>query len=213
MFRIHLISLALGFALAGFSASAATLGLSTSAPTIGAQGTVDYFEFGPDGDLSMFGAPTDVSSLTTLDVASGAVEFAVGFDLANPFSTASGGFAVTDVIGTYLAGDLVAMGSRAFGTSRSIVELRFDILSGRGASEWTPTLLINVIFDGLGPDPFAGFLDGEFYDVEIGMFAVVGGDTPTPAPIPLPAGLVLMLSSLGAIASCRIMRTSQRCAA
>ena len=209
----YLRTLAMGvaIALAGTAAQAATLGLLTSAPTIGAEGAVDYFEFGPDGDLSMFGAPATVSSLTTLDVPSAEVEFAIGFDLADPENgSASGGFAVTDSLGTYLFGDLLALGSRSFGATGGLIELQFDILGGRGAAEWTDTLLMNVIFRDSGPDPFAFFMDGNFYDAEIGMFAVVGSvnPPPDPAPIPLPSSAFLLIGAMGILAASARRRRS-----
>lgn len=180
------------------SVQAATLGLITSAPTIGAEGELEYFEFGPDGDISMFGAQVTVSSLTTLDVSTAELDFGVGFSLADPVGDASGGFSVLDGGGEYLSGDLLAVGFRGFGATRSIIELQFGNFTGRGASEWTGSLLMNVIFNGLGADPFATVEDGDVFDVAIGMFAVQGGITdPDPSPVPLPAPALLMLASLG----------------
>lgn len=187
-----------------FSVQAATLGLSTSAPTIGATGEVEYIEFGPDGDISMFGAPITVSSLTTLEVPTAELDFGVGFSLANPVSDASGGFSIFDGGGEYLAGDLLAIGFRGFGATRSIIELQFGNLTGRGAPEWTENLLMNVIFNGLGDDPLAAMEDGDVFDVEIGMFAVQGGITdPDPSPVPLPASGLLMLAAFGGILAMR----------
>lgn len=197
MYRLYEVILAVALLFFGGMAHAATLGLLTSAPTIGAHGTVDYLEFDTDGDLSMFGAAAYVSSLTTLDVASAEVEFGIGFDLADPESDATGGFSVFDSMGAYLTGDLVALGFREFIGGRSIVELQFGSLSGRGASEWTDTLLMNVIFDIAGDDPFTSFFDGDFYDVELGIFAVVGSSEP-PTQIPLPASGLLLVGAIGA---------------
>lgn len=200
---------AASLALAAGASHAATLGLQTSAPTIGAGGAADYLEFGPDGDLSLFGGVVTVSSLTTLDVATADLSFGVGFDLADPETGASGGFSVFDAQGLYLAGDLIDLGVRGFRAVDSIVELHFGNLTGRGTSEWTQTLLMNVIFDGLGDDPFAFFFDGDAYDVEIGVFAVVGG--PEPAPIPLPAAGWLLLCGVAAMGGIgRAARTARR---
>ena len=200
------IALAVGLTVFGASAQAASLGLPTSAPTIGASGTVDYLEFGSDGDLSLFGAAVDVSSLTSVDVATAELDFGVGFDLADPLADASGGFSVTDQFGTYLAGDLWYVGSRPLGVARSVIEFQFGNLTGRGAGEWTQTALMNVIFSDLGSDPFAGFVDGGFHDVEIGVFAVVGTyDDPTldPAPVPLPAAGWMLFAAAALLAALR----------
>ena len=202
------IKLALVLAFATVSAQAATLGLSTNAPTIGADGTVDYLEFGPDGDLSMFGAVVFGSSLTSLDLATAEMDFGIGFDVADPLSDASGGFSVSDQFGTYLAGDLWYVGSRLFGTNQSIIELQFGSLSGRGAGEWTQTALMNVIFSDLPGDPFAGLVDGVFHDVQIGLFAVQGTfqdptTGPGPAPIPLPAAGLFLVAGIGLLGAMR----------
>lgn len=192
MFNFRSISAFFAAVFFGAAAQAATLGLATSAPTVGARGVVDYLEFADEGDLSMFGANVFVSSLTTLDVASARLGFGVGFDLSDPEANASGGFVILDDLGLYLSGDLAALGFRGFRSDDGIVELQFGNLMGRGASEWTDTLLMNVIFDGVGGSPFTSFVDGEFYDVEIGMFAVVSDVS----EIPLPAGAWLLLGGL-----------------
>lgn len=189
--------------LSAVTAQGATLGLLTSAPTIGANGTTDYIEFGPDGDLSMFAGEVFASSLTTLHAPSGELDFAIGFDLADPTRDADGGFAVYDENGLYLAGDLLQVGFRGFRTNDSIIELQFGDFAGPGASEWTDTLLMNLIFSGLGEDPFAALVDGEFYDVQVGVFAVQGGG-PTPSPVPLPASAFLLF---GGFAMLRFLKT------
>jgi len=152
----------------------------------------------------MFGAPVFVSSLTTLDVPTAELDFGVGFSLSDPIGDASGGFSVFDGGGEYLSGDLLAVGFRGFGAARSIIELQFGNLTGRGASEWTDSLLMNVIFNGLGDDPFAAVQDGDIFDVDIGMFAVQGGITdPDPSPVPLPTSGLLMVAAFGGILAMR----------
>ncbi len=206
LYRMLLCILATG-SITGVS-QAATLGLTTSAPTIGATGSVNYFEFGPDADLSLLDGFATVSSLTSLDVPSSDVSFGVGFDAAHPEAGATGGFSVFDAQGLYLAGDLIDLGFRSFGL-RSIVELHFGSLSGRGTPEWTETLLMNVIFDRAGDNPIAAFVDGDVFDVELGVFAVVG--SPAPPPIPLPAAGWLLLGGLAALAIGRRLREVARC--
>ncbi len=193
---IRALAAAVVLVMVNGAASAATLGLVTSAPTIGATGTVDYLEFGPDGDLSLFGASVFGSSLTSLDVATAEIDFGIGFDLSAPEDDATGGFSVFDDQGLYLAGDLLALGTRGFRANDGIIELQFGSFEGRGVSEWTDTLLMNVIFSGTGSNAFESFFDGDYYDVEIGMFAVQGGP-PTPAPVPLPAGIWMLLCGIG----------------
>ena len=171
---------------------AATLGLSTSAPTIAAStAQVDYLEFSPDGDLSAAGMIVDGSSLITL-AGVAEISFGIGFDLANPDVAPSGGFDIYDDNGLYLAGDLIALGFRAFGGNGSLIELHFGQLSGNGEGEWTDTLLMNVIFPSGGGNPFDMFVDGENHPASIGIFAV----TSVPTPIPLPGGLPLLLGGL-----------------
>ncbi|MEO1538358.1 MAG: VPLPA-CTERM sorting domain-containing protein [Pseudomonadota bacterium] len=194
---------AFGLIIAAASAQGATLGLTTGAPTVGAVGTADYFEFGPDGDLSLFDGSVSGSSLTTLDEVSADLSFGIGFNLADPETGATGGFSIFDADGLYLAGDLIDLGFRGFRATNSIVELHFGNLVGRGASEWTSTLLMNVIFDGLGEEPFGVFFDGDFFDVEIGMFAVVDDQPPA---IPLPAAAWLLLGALGSMVIVRRAR-------
>ncbi|MDW3181523.1 hypothetical protein [Roseobacter sp.] len=127
--RAFIYTLAVIWVTAG--ASAATLGLTTSAPTIGASGAIDYLEFGPDGDLSLVGGIVTASSLTSLDGPTADLSFGVGFDVADPQTGPAGGFSLFDAQGLYLSGDLIALGFRGFGL-RSIVELQFGSLSGRG---------------------------------------------------------------------------------
>lgn len=190
---------ALALSLASLSAQAATLGLTTSAPTVGAEGVVDYLEFGSDGDLSMFGAPVFTSSLTTIG-AGAEVGFGIGFSLSDPEIGASGGFEIYDDQGLYLSGDLLALGFREYRTFDGLIELHFGSLTGRGVSEWTETLLMTVMFDGAGEDVFGSFFDGDFYDVDIGIFAVHSDQSP-PSPIPLPASAFLLFAGLGIMAT------------
>lgn len=207
MFNLKTSLLAAMVACGATAAGAATLGLPTNAPTFGAAGIVDYLEFGPDGDLSMFGAPATVSSLTTVDVATAELDFGFGFDLGDPFIDASGGFAITDANGTYLSGDLWYVGAESLSQGSGLIELQFGNLSGYGAAEWTQTALMNVIFDGLGSDVFAALQDGDFYDVEIALFGVQGTyDDPgavAPAPIPLPATMWLLAAGFGGLITLR----------
>jgi len=193
---IAVLGLVIG--LGASAATAATLGLVTSAPTIGAEGDVEYLEFGPDGDVSMFGGVVTGSSLTTLDVPSAEMDFGIGFDLADPVGTASGGFSVFDAGGEYLSGDLLAVGFRSLGAFRSLIEFQFGNLTGRGTFEWTDTLLMNVILPDPSGDPFSFFVDGDVVAAQIGVFAVVGGG-PSPNPIPLPAGAWLLLVGLSSL--------------
>ena len=184
----------LGAVLWGTAAWAATLGPTTDTPTIEASGTVDYFEFGPEGDLSTFGADIYASTLKSLDASSAQLGFGVGFDLSDPGTDASGGFVIVDDLGLYLSGDLIALGYSGNG----VIELQFGDLMRRDASEWTDTVLMTVIFNGVEGEPFGSFFDGEFYDVDISIL-IVGPDNPVPA-VPLPAAGWLLLGGLSALA-------------
>ncbi|MDW3181522.1 VPLPA-CTERM sorting domain-containing protein [Roseobacter sp.] len=66
---------------------------------------------------------------------------------------------------------------------------------------------MNVIFDRPGDNPIAALLDGDFLDVELGVFAVVAA--PAPAPIPLPAAGWLLLSGVAAFGATKMQKTSQ----
>ena len=196
--KISMFIAALAVLASTVSAGAAPLGLMTSAPTVGASGSVDYFETGADGDLSMFGAPVFASSLTSLG-AGALMGFGIAFDRSDPEADAAGGFQIFDDRGLYLAGDLVALGFRGFRTDDGLIELHFGGLFGRGVPEWTDTVLMNVIFDGAGDLPFGSFFDGESYDAEIGLFAVVSDDPPSEVPVPASGWLLaLALSALAA---------------
>jgi hypothetical protein len=189
--KINALILATWAVLAATQSWAATLGLQTSAPTIGANvAEVEYLDFAPDGDLSMFGAAVTEASLNTPGP-NAEIGFGIGYALADPEGDASGGFDIFDDNGLYLAGDLINMGYRAFGGG-SLIELHFGNLTGSGASGWTDTLLMNVILRNVAPNPFDSFFDGDLYQAEIGVFAVVNYEPPSEIPLPASAALLLV---------------------
>jgi len=167
---------------------AAPLGLSTGSPTLGASfAFIDYLEFGPDGDLSTFGAEVDFTDgVSTTGFTE--LSFGVGFSLADPTSGATGGFDVFDDNGLYLAGSLFAVGF-----SDDLIELQFDNLLGAGTGSFGSSVLASIAFDdALGSNPFVSLIDGEFYTASITL-SNVADDV---ASVPLPATLSLFLSGL-----------------
>ena len=171
-------------------APAATLGLTTGAPSLSSSAaSIDYFEFGSDGDLSSFGAEIDATNgITTTGFTE--IGFGIGFSLSDPTDAPAGGFDIFDDTGLVLAGDLLAIGF-----VEDTIELQFNNLFGSGAGAFGTSALAVITFDDpLGPDPFLSFFDGDFYGASITVSNVV---STTPSPVPLPAGLPLMLGALG----------------
>ncbi|MCQ8129626.1 PEP-CTERM sorting domain-containing protein [Methylomonas rivi] len=176
----------LWLAMPNFS-SAATLGLTTSDPILGVSSTFfDYFEFAPDGDLSTFLADVDSASgisttgFTTLDLG-------IGFSLADPTTGATGGFGIYDDTGLFLSGDLLAVGF-----TENIIELQFNNLTGTGAGSFGTSILALINFDDpLGPEPFAGLVDGSFYSSSVSV-----ANVQDPATVPVPPTLLLLASGL-----------------
>lgn len=169
--------LACAFPMRGFTAP---LGLTTSSPTLEVSfAFIDYFDFGPDGDLSTSGAEV-VSAIDVFPSGFTELGFGVGFSLADPTSDFAGGFDVFDEAGFFLGGDLVAVG---FDTDA--FEFQFGDLSGSAASDFGDSVLMAINVASLGNNPFAGLVDGEFYEASITVSRVVSGTVPTPATLPL----------------------------
>lgn len=167
------------------ASSAATLSLATETPNFSSSSAfVDFLNFDPDGDLSTFGADVDFTNGVS-PVGFTELGFGIGYSLADPTGTATGGFDVTDENGLLLGGDLLAVGF-----SEDVIELQFDNLIGSGAGSFGSSVLMVVAFsdsfDELGSNPFDDFADGFFYDATISVSNV--------AAIPLPAGLPLLLT-------------------
>lgn len=180
------LAFVLAVALSG-NANAASLGLTTAPPTLSASSAiVDFFEFGPDGDLSAFGAIVDFTdgvSPTGLTE----IGFGVGYPIANPTIGATGGFSISDDDGLFLGGDVIAVGFSEDG-----IELQFGNLSGSGAASFGASVLMRLQFDdALGVDPFAVLVDGDSYAASINVSNV--------APVPLPAAWPLLLSAFAGI--------------
>lgn len=186
-FSAILLAGALALSVPTFS-FAASLGLTTVAPTLKAGlATIDYLEFGPDGDLSTFGAEVDFTDGVS-PVGLTEIGFGVGFSLTNPTLGATGGFDIFDEDGFFLGGDLIAVGF-----SNDVIELQFGNLMGAGAGSFGASVLALIAFDDqLGPDPFASLVDGEFYPASITVSNVRAVD----AAVPEPATLLLVLTAL-----------------
>lgn len=167
---------------------ATPLGLNTGLPMLEASfAFVDYLEFGPDGDLSAFGAEVDFTDGVS-PVGFTEIGFGVGFLLTDPTSGATGGFDVFDDNGLYLAGNLIAVGF-----SDDLIELQFDSLFGAGAGNFGSSVLASIYFDDvLGPNPFASLVDGDFYTASITLSNVADNVS----SVPIPATLPLFLSGL-----------------
>lgn len=182
--RTHFLGSLLLLAFAAPSL-AASLGLTPGQPALNAAiVTVDYFEFGSDGDLSSFGALVDGADGVS---PTGVTElgFGFGFDLANPIVGATGGFDVSDENGLFLAGELQAVGFRD-----DVIELEFGALSGSAASSFDASVLMQIAFiDDWGVNPFTKLVDGNSYST---MISIANA-----APVPVPAALPLFLSALG----------------
>ena len=166
------------------TANATPLGLTTEAPTIESSfAIVDYLEFGPDGDLSTFGAEVDFTDGVSPNGLT-EIGFGIGFSLADPTSGATGGFDIFDEDGLFLDGDLLAVGF-----TEDIVELQFGNLGGSGAGSFGSSVLALIAFDDpLGPNPFASLIDGNAYVASVSISSVVS--------LPLPATLPLLLAGL-----------------
>jgi len=114
-----------------------------------------------------------------------ALNFAIGYDLADPTGSFFGGFGILDESGEFLRGDVIAVGY-----TENVVEFQFGNLEGAAANEFGASVLMEIMFsDPLGDNPFASFADATLYRAAITVSDV--------APIPLPAGLPLLLSALG----------------
>lgn len=176
-----------GTVLGAQQVAAATLGLTTEAPSLTASAAfIDYFEFGPDGDLSTFGALVD-STDGVSPVGFTEIGFGIGFALADPTTGATGGLDVFDDDGLFLAGDLLAVG-----LVEDVIEFQFGNLSGSGAGSFGSSVLALIAFDdSLGANPFASLVDGDSLGASVTISNV--------APIPLPASVLLLLGGLVSI--------------
>lgn len=170
-----------------FSATAATLGLDKVGPRLTSGVTsIDYLEFGLDGDLSAFGVLVEEASGAS---PSGLAEigFGFGFLLDSPLSDATGGFDVFDDVGLFLAGDLIAVGF-----IENAIELHFGNIGGSGANIFGSSVLMVLEFaDRLGSNPFNSFVDGDFYTGSISLFGVQNS-----ASVPAPGTLSLTVLAL-----------------
>jgi len=186
LLRAILLSIILIFTVS-LKANATTLGLNTQDPSLNSSfAFVDYFEFGTDGDLSSFGGTIDSSSGISPFGLTG-FSFGVGFSLSDPTNTASGGFDVFDGNGLFLSGDLAAVGY-----TENVIEFQFDQLAGSAASNFGSSVLMMISFvDQLGANPFAGLVDGTFYDASVNIASVVSISEPATLSIFL-LTLVLM---------------------
>lgn len=175
---------------------AATLGLITGSPSLVSDfAFIDYLEFGPDGDLSTFGAEID-DSRDVAPVGFAELGFGIGFSLADPESDASGGFDVYDDNGLFLGGDLLAVGF-----TEDVIELQFDNIVGAAAASFGSSVLATINFDDpLGDNPFAAFFDGDFYLASIEIASV---QSEVVNPIPLPSSMLFLASGLLGAAALR----------
>ena len=175
------------------AAQAAPLDLDTTTPMLTAAGAfVDFLSFDPDGDLSTFFA-----EVTTFDgIVSNApadISFGVGFSVANPVTSFSGGLDIFDNVGVFLRGDIAAIGF-----AEDLIEFEFDNLSGPGIASFGNSVLLSIDFtDSLGANPFDSLVDGQSYEASLTLANV--------AAIPTPAVLPLLLAGLGAFGLCRLV--------
>ncbi len=158
------------------TATAALLGLTTQNPTLGSSSvSIDYLEFGGDGDLSSLFNSIDLSSGVT-PVGQAALYFSVGFPLATPTIGATGFFDIFDDNGQFLAGDLLAVGF-----TEGVIELQFNNLIGSAAGSFGNSVLALINFDDpLGANPFNAFLDGNIYTASVSISNVVINEAPEP---------------------------------
>lgn len=174
-------------------AQAATLGLTAGTPALSASvAMVDFFAFPPDGDLSA--ALVDVDAATDIPLPTAAtLGFGIGFTLADPTDTPTGGFDIANGSGLLLAGDLIDVGF-----VEDVIELHFGTLTGSLAADFGSAALMVITFDdpgnALDANPFDGLVDGQSYGASITVSAI---DT---TPIPLPAGAVLLMGGIGLLA-------------
>ncbi len=167
-------------------ATGATLGLNTGTPTVSASEVfVDFLNDDPFGDLSAFGAVTGENGVVLAALAELGV--GVGFDLSDPTSGLTGGFDILDDIGSFLGGDLIAVGF-----AEDLIELQFGNLTGYGVDAFNSTVLMTIVFDdpanALGANPFDDLVEGFPYEASITIANVT--------PVPLPAALPLLLVGL-----------------
>nr|WP_067292515.1 PEP-CTERM sorting domain-containing protein [Marinobacterium profundum] len=164
-----------------------SLGLTTQSPTLEASSaSIDYLEFGPDGDLSTFGAEVDsTNGVSTVGLTE--FDFGFGFSLADPTVGATGGFGIFDLNGLFLGGDLIAVGFL-----EDVIELQFGSLIGGGAGAFGSSVVAQLAFDDpLGLDPFASLNNGQLYTA----FITVSNVAEIHA-VPEPSTLLLFLSAL-----------------
>lgn len=169
-------------------ADAASLDLMTVAPTLSSSAaSIDYLVDGTFGELSTFGAVV-VSTDGVAPNGDTEIEFIAGFALDDPTMDLTGGFEVLDVDGSFLSGELFAVGF-----TENVVELQFNNLSGSSSGSFGTSVLMEILFgfDVPQANPFSAFADGEFYEASITVSNI--------APIPLPAGIVLLLTALGGL--------------
>lgn len=177
-------SLVLAVPTQGFAAS---LGLTTAAPTIEASSaSIAYLKFGSDGDLSTFDATVDLTNGVS-PAAPASIGFGVGFSLADPTVGATGGFDIFDANGSFLGGDLMAVGFL-----EDVIELQFGNLVGAGAGSFGASVLARIAFaDPLGANPFASLVDGSSYAASITLSNIAAVRS-----VPVPATLPLLLTAL-----------------
>lgn len=151
--------------------------------------TGDFTSFKDSGDFLSFGSPAtgqgfDVGSDLTADLQ-------LNFNLAAPYSNASGFFSLADGSSTLLDGVL----SRIV-PSDSALSLMLTDVQGSLSSIFGNVLSIELtFFDDLGENPLASLTNGNSYE-----FSYVVEGISQPAPVPLPAGGLLLLSGFGLLA-------------
>ncbi len=169
--------------------TAATLGLTTGNPTLESNSTtIDYLEFGGDGDLSSFFNSIDSSNGVT---PIGLTDFSFGaaFPLATPTIGATGFLDIFDDNGQFLAGDLLAVGF-----TEDVLELQFNNLIGSAAGSFGSSVLALITFnDPLGLNPFSSLIDGDFYTASVNISNVISVSEPTVLSIFI---LILFLMSI-----------------
>lgn len=195
----------LGAALAAPVAEAAFLNLPTAPPrVVASDATLDYLTFGPDGDLSTFGAVVDSTEGVTL-AGTAELSLGAGYALADPAGTATGGFDLFDANGLVLDGELARVGfseSLVTALEPGVLEFEFVNLGGPAASAFGPSVLMTVAFaDPIGPNVFANLVDGTAYDASLSVAHVV----------PLPGAALLLASALAGLGIVRgTKRTANR---